>query len=615
MKFTPIMIFIFILVVLALSILFGNSVQRIYDSFVPSPKEGFLNYNYEPNSPFKKDIIIPQYSSTRKVHRLYDLIYYDPVSGALILLHGAQYVAPGTGPGTEIESLDIQAYDVFTREGTKLSLTDTIGIDSYEHPQSKVTELLSLYKKSFQVTASNAIDAYEILYIQWGKETYIHIIQLGKNSVEQYQHLRTYAYNTSGQLVKSGEQNGITYDSNAIIKTEYTSSKTQSDNGTYKRIEKYGAAYLYQVCKNMYYNPANGELVSIPDDASISVYSRPNLLNSGLLVETKTTLTAGVKVPVSSVFEAVDGFSAGVIDVAPEYVYTVLYISIGNRTLLLSLSPAVQGSDHRLNGQHAVLFGGNKQPDKGPDPVKVEDATPPATTDEPKDAYRDISEYYRLLLGLSGATDKSKSLSITNDYMLKSQIVPPVCPTCPACHRHTGVCTNCGGTGGSGTQTNDKTGDSKKSDDTDSGLDLLESAGSGATSLVRDAGSGAASLVRDTASGTVGLAKDATTGTVGLAKETVGGAVGLAKETVGGAVGLAKEAGSGIANTFGKLDPTEVSSQNDQAGGEEGQSRSAGSGASSSVTTGSDHTSYFGALPPKGGDYIPVTADFSRFGR
>ena len=38
-----------------------------------------------------------------------------------------------------------------------------------------------------------------------------------------------------------------------------------------------------------------------------------------------------------------------------------------------------------------------------------------------------------------------------NDYILKTQIVPPVCPTCPACNNCSGTCTNCGGNGGSGT--------------------------------------------------------------------------------------------------------------------------------------------------------------------
>ena len=42
---------------------------------------------------------------------------------------------------------------------------------------------------------------------------------------------------------------------------------------------------------------------------------------------------------------------------------------------------------------------------------------------------------------------------LSNDYMLKTQIVPPVCPSCPACQG--GACTNCGGAGGSGSMAAD----------------------------------------------------------------------------------------------------------------------------------------------------------------
>jgi hypothetical protein len=66
-----------------------------------------------------------------------------------------------------------------------------------------------------------------------------------------------------------------------------------------------------------------------------------------------------------------------------------------------------------------------------------------------------------------------------------------------------------------------------------------------------------------------------------------------------------------VANAFGRLAPTDVSADSSSSG----TYRSAGGGRGTSVTTGSDHSSYFGALPSKGGDYIPVTADFSRFGR
>jgi hypothetical protein len=57
--------------------------------------------------------------------------------------------------------------------------------------------------------------------------------------------------------------------------------------------------------------------------------------------------------------------------------------------------------------------------------------------------------------GVQLAADKSAiDVSDNSDYILKTQIVPPVCPTCPACPNNV-TCTNCGGQGGSGTLATD----------------------------------------------------------------------------------------------------------------------------------------------------------------
>jgi hypothetical protein len=150
-----------------------------------------------------------------------------------------------------------------------------------------------------------------------------------------------------------------------------------------------------------------------------------------------------------------------------------------------------------------------------------------------------------------------------NDFIRKTQIVPPVCPTCPKCSG-SDVCTNCGGNGGSGTTDG-------------SGNNIIKSAVGGA----------------------VGLTKEAVGGAVGLTKEVVGGAVGLTKEVVGGAVGIVKDTASGIYN-IGDNQKTSSTSKSTTA-----------YDASSPV----DQYSYYGALKSKGGNFMPVTADFSSFRR
>ena len=120
--------------------------------------------------------------------------------------------------------------------------------------------------------------------------------------------------------------------------------------------------------------------------------------------------------------------------------------------------------------------------------------------------------------------------------------------------------------------------------------------------------------------------RDAVGGTDGFAKETVGGTVGLAKETVGGAIGLVKDAGSGVASVL-KTDPTKVTgpTMGGQSGsGQSGSGQSAGGGIDQPIGIGTrkgdsqsaiDPYSYNGALVSKGGNYIPITSDFSAFAK
>jgi hypothetical protein len=188
-----------------------------------------------------------------------------------------------------------------------------------------------------------------------------------------------------------------------------------------------------------------------------------------------------------------------------------------------------------------------------------------------------------------------------NDFIRKTQIVPPVCPTCPNCPNGGGVCTNCGGNGGSGTSGSE----SNILKDTASGAkNVGEEVVGGTVNLGKEVVGGTVGLGKDVVGGTVGLGKEVVGGTVGLGKEVVGGTLGLGKEVVGGAVGLVKDAASGIYN-LGKKSKDDRESNNDSAFGY----------VPNHASTPVDQYSYYGALQSKGGNFMPVTADFSSFRR
>ena len=211
-----------------------------------------------------------------------------------------------------------------------------------------------------------------------------------------------------------------------------------------------------------------------------------------------------------------------------------------------------------------------------------------------------------------------------SNYMLKTQVVPPVCPACPSCKHGSGnVCTSCGGNGGSGTASGD--GKSLAFKDDNSVADVK-----GPSSAVASVGKSAGSVLEktvDTTGKVLGGATNLAAGTVGMAGGLVGGTVGTAANLVGGTVGTAANllgsAGSGLTNLL-KNDSSRVGyTQSYQGAQQNGYNRnntgiatqnnsySMGTQAGAPIDT----YSYNGALQSKGANFRPLTADFSAFSK
>ena len=246
-------------------------------------------------------------------------------------------------------------------------------------------------------------------------------------------------------------------------------------------------------------------------------------------------------------------------------------------------------------------------------------------------------------------TMKSLFSSSDNDYFLKTEVVPPVCPSCPSCPHSNGVCTNCGGNGGSGTQVsngNDSatslardagTGATNLARDTASGADSLardaasatysaagdvaggaSSLASGTYGAAKDVAGGASSLARDTASGTYGIAKDVAGGASSLARDTASGTYGVAKDITQGTVGIGRDIASGVGNLFGAGPASQGGGYQNSYGGPSYNHNQGGyMNPRQSSTHGQDPYSYYGAVPPRsnGCNFVPRTANFSSFGR
>jgi hypothetical protein len=199
-------------------------------------------------------------------------------------------------------------------------------------------------------------------------------------------------------------------------------------------------------------------------------------------------------------------------------------------------------------------------------------------------------------------------------YMLKTEVVPPVCPACPSCASG-GLCTDCGGKGGCGTKSND----GKSLADTNNISDVK-----GPSSAVASLGKSAGDVV----GGTVDAASGVIGGTVGTAGNIVSGTVGAATNLVGGTIGTAadllKSTGSGLSSLLSG-DVRRVGYNQSYQGQGNGynrnntgiyqQTNAAPSKIGMVDTVPIDIYSYNGALQSKGTDFRPLTADFGAFSK
>ena len=219
----------------------------------------------------------------------------------------------------------------------------------------------------------------------------------------------------------------------------------------------------------------------------------------------------------------------------------------------------------------------------------------------------------------------------SSDYLLKTQIVPPVCPACPACPGG-GSCNNCGGQGGSGTLSS-----------TGSSFADIKSSGSligGTTSAIGATAVGAGNVLNttvDAAGNVVGKTVDAAGNIVNKTVDTAGNIVNKTVDTAGNIVNktfdtagnLIQSAGSGVGNLLGLNNPSRFGYDQSYRGPNTGNVGSYGyvpqqtyMATSGTYNQGSapganvDIYSQYGALPAKGSsNYRPLTTDFSSFRR
>jgi hypothetical protein len=580
LKLSPLMLFLILLIVLVISIVFGNTLNL----------ESFVSFGNSVNS--LDNINIPQYNKRKTVYKLYDNLYYDNKNGNLIEVNSTAFVSGNT----DLTGSTINAIYVTPREGQSTTTYNNQvsgnTILSVNTDKSMIKSIQSSYTSWTYPTKTTTTDSYMAFYFPWDTTTYIHIINKTQN-----QNIVTYMFskvNTMDQQMYVNSPITLTPPTN----NNYYNNVYETDN-IYSATRK-----LYKISDFIKFDTSNANLIIKSTDSSIKVYDRYN---------NPTTITT----PIANLSTNISNRDYGSWIVNDERGSMVLYIHIALKTLIAVIQKDAANNYKLVNVCRFHQDGFDKQSNttitSGSTSSTTGSSSSSSTSSSSTTSINGIpqsalSEYFKWYWFYK--TNQNKNSSTSEDYILKTQIVPPVCPSCPACPSGCSgsVCGNCGGQGGSGTLST-------------SGNTVVQSTNipGAVASLGTTAGNVAGKTIDATGKlvgGAANLGEEAVKGTVGLAKETTSGAVGLAKETVGGAVGLAREAGSGLKSLLTPR-PMDVRTGQIQSG-QQGQSQYGYNGQVSKYgtqTTGADNYSYYGALPQKSSNFMPITADFSAFGK
>lgn len=667
-KLSPLSLFLILLVTLVVSMLFGNWWKSLSKT-----EEGMVSFEHGV-SPLTNVQITPYSGPTnndygKHVSLVWDNIYFDGDAGNLIEVDSTGFVGNGNVDATGIS---IQKLYVVTQESILNEPNVFIYTPKLDQKQNVIPVLTNEAKKKIHPSYSEYVyttqsintDFYCVFVLPWYNSNYVHVINqtnatnvitacFGPNNTTSQ---ITYNNATLPFLSGSTKPNNVAINSFATLRT-YDTKNT-----------------VYQLSPYIYYDNKTGTIIIANEKTQIqSMYSSTG---SKLNTPTRGALASST----FNTWTQYDGQSNTMI----------LYIQNTTNVMIALISPDALGSYKLINVQRfnssgldsglsygqigASSFQNNDQQVNSAAPSDV-GATPSdvgntissgmtvnqlvttlneyiSTTNEsstinqyantpqkdvaPTNMMNDYYQwfYYWTTKGLNN-NPNSPNFNYSDDYMLKTQIVPPVCPSCPSCPSTGGACTNCGGQGGCGTQNvdgNTLVQGANTVYNSAKGVILgteenIKDAVGDATNLGVNAVKGGVDLGKDTVSGAVGLAKDTASGAVGLAKDTASGVVGLGKDIVGGTVGLGKDIVSGIANLgqgpaqLQGPDRTGYYNSYGGAGGANAGGANAG-GANpnqllpqnkSSVT---DPYSYYGAMPNKGSsNFMPVASDFSRFGR
>jgi hypothetical protein len=550
-KLTPFILFLFLLIILVISSLFGKILIVEKEGFKERIQEGMTTTSSLNN------VSLATYSANTKVWNLYDNIYFDDKNANLIEVSSINNTTGNT------------TASISTIVTKRSNYSSTIYVSASGVNQnletSTINEITPKHTSCYYPSQTNN-NNYNVFYMPWNKDTFIHII----DNINKTQ-LATFLF-SPGSEIKS-----LYYSPPKDIGlTSYVSDNSSDNNKMVLEPLYDGIKYVYQLSQYVKYDLINSNIIITTEPTRTIVVNDIN--NNTYTINSSNNDISNKSRPISNV---------------PSYIVKDnlgqnMVLCIPNKSnVLIALISYSDNSKSNLILKNVFRF----------NEFGIDNGGQTQNT-----AFPDFNKHWN---------------SSNNDYILKTQIVPPVCPTCPTCPSN-GTCTNCGGSGGSGTLA--KTGDSvvsKNTTDASGNKSNVSPNNAGTTQNYSRLGSGTieTNANPDTIGGSLTLSQYDLTSTVEDVAKTGAGVVTGVAGTVGGVA-------NNLINTTGSiLKPNPmggINTQNAMNGPGNNERSTPGYTAPGLGTNNqySDPYSYYGQLPQKGKtNYVPITADFSSFGR
>lgn len=607
MKISPVMIFVLLLIFLVLSVLFSRWAMCDVD--------GFIGYNYEKD--IAETAIIPMYSTKNQLYKMYDSLYFDNKNGNIIEIDAAAYSNVGgviTG-NVDLTGKSITGLHISPRVGNSTISYVLDGVASVITP-SPSTTIEKSYRSSIYRTLGNPPSKYTAFMLPWHENTYVHIMN---NSTAQLENVSTFGftYETTAipyEYVNKTAMTGITVDR----EDKNLKNNTMVIDPIYNTKRS-----MYQISEYVKYDISNANVLVGAGDKALKVYSRQGTTPQTL------TMTASDQ----ETKNGDDLTNVANITFIPRVIYDlcgqnmILYVPNAKKTLVALICYTKDTQSKLQLGLRNVCRFTESGIDTG-EPIATTPTTGTGTTTGTTSGTSTTGTSTTTTTGADIIGNSYADFDLA-DYLLKTQVVPPVCPACPSCNYNNGACNQCGGNGGGGTRAS--TGDS------------LVTGGNGirdAVTAVGNTATGAVNAVGNTATGAVTAAGNVATGavtaagnvvnqtvdtagnvvnkTVDTAGNVVTGVLGAVSNIATGALGAASNVATGAIGTVGNVLGSANNGQVSQGTtpGQMQQQTGASQPSIAGATSTSDPYSYYGQLPARNNtNFMPITADFSSFSR